>query len=118
MYVDDIIGICFDEDLAGDLVRARETCTQRLGSSAVTDDKTEWGRQLDIIGFTVDLDTRRVTISRKNFLNTQYGCLYINLDAPIPLRTAQRLASWGRRYDSIRRTMRPFSTALRYPRAG
>ena len=67
MYVDDIIGICFEEDMAEDLVLARKVCTGLLGPSAVADEKTEWGRRLDIIGFTVDLDSRRVTISKKNF---------------------------------------------------
>ena len=118
MYVDDIIGICFEEDMAEDLVLARKVCTGLLGPSAVADEKTEWGRRLDIIGFTVDLDSRRVTISKKNFLNTLYGFLYINLDLPIPLRTAQRLASWGSRYGSICRAMRPFSTPLHRMSAG
>ena len=81
--------------MAEDLVLARKVCTGLLGPSAVADEKTDWGRRLDIIGFTVDLDSRRVTIPKKNFLNTLYGFLYINLDLPIPLRTAQRLASWG-----------------------
>ena len=44
MYVDDIIGICFEDDMAGDLVRAKEVCTELLGPLAVADDKTEWGR--------------------------------------------------------------------------
>ena len=59
-----------------------------------------------------------VTISRKNFLNTLYGFLSINLDLPIPLRVAQRLASWGSRYGSICRAMRPFSAALHRMSAG
>ena len=67
MYVDDIIGICFEEDMGEDLVLPRKVCTGLLGPSAVADEKTEWGRRLDIIGFTVDLDSRRVTISKKNF---------------------------------------------------
>ena len=62
MYVDDIIGVCFEEDLAEDLVRARGVCTDLLGYSAVADDKTEWGRRLDIIGFTVDLDLRSLSL--------------------------------------------------------
>ena len=118
MYVDDIIGVCFEEDLAEDLVRARGVCTDLLGSSAVADDKTEWGRRLDIIGFTVDLDLMSVTISRKNFLNTLYGFMSIDLEAPISLRVAQRLASWGSRYGSICRAMRPFSAALHRMAAG
>ena len=67
MYVDDIIGVCFEDDLVQDLAVAREVCISLLGSTAVADDKTEWGRRLDIIGYTIDLDTSMVTISRKFF---------------------------------------------------
>lgn len=118
IYVDDIIGVCFDVDLEGDLVAAREICTALLGPSAVADDKTEAGRRLDIIGFAVDLDSKRVTISKKNFQNTLYGFMSINLDVSILLRVAQRLASWGSRYGSVFRTMRPFSRALHRMSAG
>ena len=59
----------------------------------VVDDKTEWGRRLDIFGFTVDLDLTSVTISRKKFLNTLDGFMSIDLEAPNSLCVAQRLAS-------------------------
>ena len=118
MYVDDIIGVCFQDDIAEDLERTKAVCTDLLGSLAVADDKTEMGRRLDIIGYTVDLDLMRVTISRKNFLNTLYGFMTIDLEVPISLRVAQRLASWGSRYGSICRAMRPFSGALHRMAAG
>ena len=111
-YVDDIIGVCFEEDISEDLVRARAICTDLLGSSAVADDKTESGRRLDIIGFTVNLNLMRVTIPSKNFLNILYGFMSIDLEAPNSLRVAKKLASWGSRYGSIYRAMRPFSTAF------
>jgi hypothetical protein len=67
MYVDDIIGVCFVEDVAQDLVETRNICTSLLGSGAVADDKTETGIRLDIIGYTIDLGTKRVSIAKKNF---------------------------------------------------
>ena len=112
MYVDDIIGACFDEDLQSDLVIARKVCTDLLGSTAVADDKTEWGRRLDVIGYVVDLDKERVSISQKNFLNTLYGFLTVDLNAPMSLKVAQKLASWSSRYGNICRAMRPFCGAL------
>ena len=54
MYVDDIIGVCFAEDVEEDLARTREICTSLLGSGAVADDKTETGTRLDIIGYKRD----------------------------------------------------------------
>ena len=43
MYVDDIIAVCMDKDLASDLVTAKGVCTRLLGLMAVANDKTEWG---------------------------------------------------------------------------
>ena len=73
---------------------------------------TESGTRLDILGYVVDLTVKTVSIPRKNFLNTLYGFLHIDLLAPAKLKTAQRLASWGSRYCMICRVMRPFCGAL------
>ena len=118
MYVDDIIGVCFAADLESDLCQAREVCTNLLGPAAVADDKTESGTRVDIIGYVIDLPSKRVSISRKNFLNTVYGFLIVDLDAPMTLKVAQRLASWGSRYGKICRAMRPFCGALHRLAAG
>lgn len=112
MYVDDVIGVCFEEDLPTDLQRTRDICTNLLGSGAVADDKTESGRRIDVIGYTVDLDTERVLIARKNFLSALHGFMSTGLDSKMNLRSAQRLASWGTRYGKICRVMRPFCGAL------
>jgi hypothetical protein len=37
MYVDDMMGVCFAEDLA----RARDICTSLLGPESIADDKTD-----------------------------------------------------------------------------
>ena len=112
MYVDDIIGIGFADDIAADIAATRSICTDLLGSGAVADDKTESGRRLDIIGYTVCLDTERVSIATKNFLKALHGFATTDVHARISLRTAQRLASWGTRYGKICRVMRPFCSYL------
>ena len=66
MYVDDVIGIGFMEDIASDIAEATRICTSLLGPTAVASDKTESGTRLEIIGYVVDLDTMRVSIARKN----------------------------------------------------
>ena len=118
MYVDDIIGAYFDEDLRSDLVHSRRVCTDLLGPTAVADDNTEWGRRVDIIGYVIALDRKRVSISRKIFLNTLYGFLLVDLDAAMSFKTAQRLASWSSRYGMVCRAMRPFCGALHRLSAG
>jgi hypothetical protein len=35
MYVDDIVGVCFEDSLHADLALARHICTDLLGSGAV-----------------------------------------------------------------------------------
>lgn len=112
MYVDDILGIGFKEDIAADLALTRTICTTLLGSGAVADEKTEVSRRLDVVGFIIDLDTMRVLISKKNFLTALNGFLTADTTARINLRTAQRLASWSTRYGKICRVMRPFCSAL------
>ena len=112
MYVDDIIGVGFQTDIAADLALTRSICTELLGSSAVADDKTEVSRRLDVIGYVIDLDTGRVLISKKNFLTALNGFLNADTTARVNLRTAQRLASWSVRYGKICRVMRPFCSAL------
>ena len=112
MYVDDVIGVSLDTDVEQDLQITRSVCTDLLGPEAVADDKTETGRRLDVLGYVIDLDLRRVSIARKNYLTALHGFLSVDLDGSMTLRSAQRLASWGSRYSRICRVMRPFSGAL------
>ena len=73
-----------------------------------TDNRTEVGRRIDVIGQIVDLDTQRVLFARKNFLSALHGFIPLNMEGKITLRTAQRLASWASRYEKICRVMRSF----------
>ena len=118
MYVDDAVGVCLGRDLESDKALARGVCTSLLGPHAVADDKTESGTRLDVIGYVVDLSSRRVSIARKNHLNAIYGFLSVDLSQPVSLKTSQRLASWGSRYGKICRAMRPFCGALHRLTAG
>ena len=88
MYVDDIIGVNMEEDLADDLRLTQDVCTGLLGPTAVADDKTEAGRRLDVIGSVIDLDIERVLIARKNHLNTLHGFINVNVDGRMNFRTA------------------------------
>ena len=112
MYVDDIIGVGMRAHVPGDLTLTRGVCTNLLGPTAIADEKTETGRRIDIIGYTIDLNIGRVLISEKNLLTAINGFSAFDINGPISIKSAQRLASWASRYGKICRTMRPFCGAL------
>jgi hypothetical protein len=104
MYVDDIIGVGFAEDIEADLAEARRI--------SVADEKTEQGLCLDVIGCTINLTDKRVFIAKKNFLKALHGYISTDTTKRINLKIARRLASYGSRCGRICRVMRPFSSAL------
>jgi hypothetical protein len=93
IYVDDIYGVGFAEDIEADLAEARRICVDLLGSTPVADDKTEQGVHLDVIGYTINLPEKRVLIARKNFLKALHRYISTDTSKRINLKTAQRLAS-------------------------
>ena len=64
-YVDDVIGICMASDIEEDIKRC-----------------TDAGSRVEVTGYVIDLDRRLVSIARKNFLNTIYGFLSMDLSMP------------------------------------
>jgi hypothetical protein len=93
MYVDDIVGVGMVDHVRNGIDRTRDICTDLLGPTAVADDKTVEGRRLDVIGYVIDLDTQRVSISRKNLLSALHGFITVDIDGSMTLPIAQRLAS-------------------------
>lgn len=86
MYVDDVICVCFESDLASDMALAKDICTSLLGPNAVADEKSETGRRLEVIGYTIDLNLKLVSIARKNFLTAVHGFMVIDLDGRASLK--------------------------------
>ena len=111
MFVDDGMGITMRQHLQHDVSVMREVCEQLLGPLAIAEDKWEWGRRLTWIGWDIDLDRQRVTISRRNFMKTLFGIFSVNEDR-VQVRELEKVASWASRYSVILRVMDPFSKAL------
>ena len=112
MYVDDLFGVTLENHLITDRCKAKSLCTNLLGSKAINDSKDEDGRRLEIIGWTIDLNNRVVTISRKNFLKTVYAFFDVDVNSPVPFCCIERLASLSSRYTLVLRHMRPYTTLL------
>jgi hypothetical protein len=87
-------------------------CENLLGQNAIEAHKSEYGRIETVIGYEKILDTRIVTISRRNILRTLYGFMSVKLDKPVTVKLLQKLASWGSRCSNICNHMKPFVRVL------
>jgi hypothetical protein len=112
MFVDDILGICALADLENNLRIIREIIVNLLGPDSVEDKKTEWGRRLDWIGWSVDLDNFSISVASHNMLKTLYGFFSVNVEAPVSLAQLSTIASWAARYSLVCRFMRPHTSVL------
>jgi hypothetical protein len=117
MYVDDIIAVTSVAAVKSDLKIAEDICTDLLGPGAVAQDKTVstadgLDRRVDVIGYTIDLDQRTVTLTRRNFLKTIYAFFACEPTEPVSVSDIERMAALASRYSAILQELRPFSRAL------
>ncbi|KAJ1437277.1 hypothetical protein B484DRAFT_428363 [Ochromonadaceae sp. CCMP2298] len=112
IYVDDIVGECRREDLDSELATGKRLVESLLGPRTIEDDKTKTGRRIEVIGFTLDLDRQLLAISDRCVERALGGYMSIRVQAPVPVRTVMRLASWAVRYTKVCRFMAPFVRAL------
>lgn len=112
LYVDDAIAVTLDKSLHHDNTLVQTYFTTALGPVAVADTKYVAGRRIEVIGWTVDLDKRVVTIALKNFYKVAFAFLDIDLEKNVQVQTLQKLASLGSRYALIIRIMIIFNAYL------
>jgi hypothetical protein len=115
MYVDDTMGCCAAEDVVPVVTKVREMTCDLLGPGALSEEKTRHAREMDMIGWHLNLDTQRVTIARKNVLRAIYGFFLVGdvgKGEKVPVKTMERLASWGSRYGEICVGMKPYVNVL------
>jgi hypothetical protein len=112
MFSDDLMGVCWRWDLEHDMDVSREFCWGLMGDNSTKASKDVWGRKLDFIGYSVDLDLWRVGISERNIYRAVYGFMGVDLEKEVTVRLMQRLASWGTRYAGICRYLLPMVRVL------
>lgn len=112
MYVDDLLACSLKTQRQGDMQTARDAITRLLGSNAVEDKKSEWGRVLEALGWRINLDTRTVTMSDLNLAKTLYAFYTVREDRPVEVRVIEGLASRASRCATVCRAMRPYKAAL------
>ncbi len=112
MYVDDMFGITLKANRQHDMDCAAVIIRQLLGHGAVAEDKSAWGRILDLLGWTFNLDTRTVTASRRNMLKAIQAFFSVDIDGQVTLEEVERMASYASRYSVLSRAMKPYTAAL------
>ena len=112
MYVDDIMGVATRANVHHDMSASDTAVRGLLGPNSVATAKDEIGRCLDFIGWEVNLDTQRVTISRRNFLRTIHAFFAFDVTEQICRARVECLASLASRCSMLARQMRPYTRAL------
>lgn len=112
MYVDDVMGCSTRSKLHADMTAAHDAITGLAGDFSVAPDKSESGRSLEFIGWTVCLDTRTVTVSRRILLKTAHAFFSFQLTDRLSQLHLQRMASLASRISTLCQYMRPFTYHL------
>jgi hypothetical protein len=95
-----------------DLAFASDSIHHVFTNDCVNDAKTEKGIIMDAIGWSFDLNLRRVGIAKHNLLKTLHGFMTVNLGDFVTVKFLMKLASWASRYVTICRYMKPFNSYL------
>ena len=111
-YVDDFMGVTLCELLSHDIAAICEVVSLLLGPHAVEWSKWFAGRQIEWIGWHIDLDSRRVSFGRRNFLKVLHGFFSFNETKHVQGRHVLKLASWASRYTTVLRSLSPFTNIL------
>jgi hypothetical protein len=113
MYVNDVIGVSTRDNVDSDMLKCKTGVCSLMGRYAIADNKSEKGRILDnMLGWLVNLETRAVTVSKRNLLKTIYVFFSFDIEGKLNLKQIERLASLASRISQLSRAMRPFTTAL------
>ena len=115
LYVDDFFGACLTALLKRNNETIDNVITNLLGKEALAPHKDKQGRQLVILGWLFDLDTRTVSISEENLLKTMHAFMAIDgttREEKVTLVELERAASMGSRYSVLCRPMAQFTVAI------
>lgn len=107
MYVDDMMGVSLLGDVDDDINKATTFCRSLFDSDCIADSKTEKGRSIDVIGYTINLDNCHVSLTVKNQHRVIYGLSTIERGMSISVKLMERFASWLSRYAEVIPNLKP-----------
>lgn len=111
-YVDDLNACSNKRTFEHDMRRIDEEVRTLLGPESMAADKDKSGRQLDMIGWLIDLDAQLVTISDRNFHKTLHAFFSFDIEGTVTLHQVQVMASLASRYTQINVLMKVHVGAL------
>jgi len=111
-YVDDFLIVTLSSHLAHDQAVLCEVISLLLGPNAVEWAKFHAGRKNEWVGWEIDLDTRLVSLGRRNLLKVLYGFFSFDVNTHIQGRHLLKLASWASRYTTVLQMLTPFTNLL------
>lgn len=111
-YVDDFMACTLLEYLPHDIACICEVVSLLLGPHAIEWSKWFAGRRVEWIGWSIDLDSRRVSFARRNYLKVLHGFFSFDVNRHVQVRHLIKLASWASRYTTVLRTLTPFTSSL------
>lgn len=117
-YVDDFMAVSLTANVPQDMEIVGDFVVNLLGPNALNTKKDVVGRQIVWIGWGINLDTMRVTVSRKNLLKCIHGFFFLDVDKVVSVKEIEKLASWSSRYSLVLRSLKPLSTILHYEHSG
>jgi hypothetical protein len=120
MYVDDLAGVTFHDDVTEDLATAHDLIEGLLGTGAVAPDKTHLDGEepntepgeINVIGYKLDHKRGRAGITRKNVIKAFAALHHIGNGKHVTTKMVQRIASHASRYKRVCPLMAPFCRAL------
>jgi len=116
IYSDDTGLICNVKNLNHDKEKIREIQTSLMGPFCIESDplksKDMEGRVIEFIGYTIDLNSLHISLSKRNGNRTLYSFFSIDLTANCDVKSMQCLGSLAERTSLLFNFMKPFVQEL------
>jgi hypothetical protein len=111
-YADDTAGAGCLTEIKADMENSMKFCRDLFGSTAVNEKKCSFATDMDIIGWNVNMKTRMVTITERNFLKLLHGFCAVDTSKSVNVRFMRKLSGRSTRYSMLFRPFKALNSAL------
>ena len=117
-YVDDFMAVSLSANVSSDMRIVGDFVTSLLGPNSINIKKDVISRHIDWIGWGINLDSMKVTVSRKNLLKCIHGLYFLDTEKAVTIKVIEKLASWCSRYSLVLQALKPLAATLHGEHAG